>query len=129
MIRTSVKSLLFTVVTLLILAGCNFSDMGGKTVEAYLNALVNGDREQMVLLTCEDFQKEAMLEFDSFQGVKSSLDNVKCKQVESKDGNILVTCSGNILATYGNEVQKFDLSNQTYHIIQDEQEWLICGRD
>lgn len=115
---------------LTILAACGQKkDVAGKTVEAYLQALVSGDSDRMVTLSCSDYEKEAMLEFDSFQGVKPSLENVVCKQTGSDGNLILVKCEGKILATYGNEVQEFDLSNQTYKVAQESQEWLVCGRE
>lgn len=110
--------------------GCGQSkDIAGETVEAYLQALVSGDSDRMVSLSCSDYEKEAILELDSFQGVKPSLDNVACEQTGAEGDTRLVKCTGKILATYGNELQEFDLSRQTYRVAQEGKEWLVCGQE
>jgi len=117
-------------IPLLTLPACIQSqDGGGAIVQAYLQALVDGNKDRMISLTCGDFQAEAILEFDSFQGVKSSLENVTCKQTGGDEKTKEVTCTGKISATYGNEIQEFDLSSQTYRLNLEGQEWLICGRE
>ncbi|NPV76012.1 MAG: hypothetical protein HPY59_06495 [Anaerolineae bacterium] len=104
-------------------------EIGGEIVKAYLQAVVSGDSDRMLTLSCSDFEEDAILELDSFQGVKASLNNVACEQTGSDGDIILVKCTGKILATYGNELQEFDLSSQTYRVAQEGQEWVVCGRE
>jgi len=40
-----------------------------------------------------------------------------------------VICSGSIEASYGDEIRSFDLSERTYHLVQDGSDWLVCGYD
>ncbi len=115
--------------TAILVACSQKAKIGGETVEAYLQALVSGDSDRMLTLSCSDYEEDAILELDSFQGVKPSLDNVVCEQTGSDGDMILVQCTGKILATYGNELQEFDLSGQTYRVAQEGQEWVVCGRE
>jgi hypothetical protein len=107
--------------------GSGAKDPAAQTVNNYLQALVAGDNNRITTLSCKDFEKQANLEVDSFAGVKPSLKDVVC-QVRGTEGSArVVTCTGKISATYGNEVQEFDLSKQSYIVNQQGSDWLVCG--
>ncbi len=113
-----------------ILIGCGRKeDIAGKVVEAYLQALVSGDSDRLLNLSCGEYEQEAILELDSFQGVKPSLENLACAQSGMDGDTVLVQCTGKIVATYGNEIQEFELNSQTYRVAQEGSEWLVCGRE
>lgn len=97
------------------------------TVEDYLRALVDKDEVRLVSLVCPDFEEQALLEFDSFSLVKTSLEGLDC-QAEVQDGAASVTCQGKILATYGTENQQFDLGERVYQVEEKGGDWLICGQ-
>jgi hypothetical protein len=44
------------------------------SVEAFLNALVEKDEAQMVTLTCEAYETDALLEYDAFSLVQTRLE-------------------------------------------------------
>jgi hypothetical protein len=98
-----------------------------QTLETYLQALVNKDEDTLVRLTCADWELNALLEYDAFGGVETSLDGLSCEQVEGGDGTATVVCQGKILASYQNEVQEFDLSGRTYQMVEQSGDWLVCG--
>lgn len=113
-----------------ILSACGgSSDPSARVVLKYLQAMVTGDASQTAKLACKDFEDQASKDADSFTGVKASLDGAACKKTGSDQGADLVSCSGKISATYGNEIQAFDLAGPTYKVIQQSGEWLVCGRD
>lgn len=127
--RTFQQFLLFS---LLLLAACG----GGqgsqnteavRTLESYLTALVEKDEARLVSLTCPDWEMNALLEFDSFQAVDTELADLDCRETGSADGTVQVNCGGKILATYGEEVQEFDLGGRTYNLVQSGADWQVCG--
>jgi hypothetical protein len=94
-----------------------------QTVERYLQAKVESDREALASLLCSEM--EGVLEreartFDSVSGVR--LDGMSCTQ----DGDSsTVRCTGRILATYGTEETEFPLV--AYRVVQEDGEWKWCG--
>jgi len=117
-------------IALLLLAACT----GGSTasgapaaVEDYLQALVDQDTSRLSSLSCADWEEDALLELDSFQGVTARLDAPACT-VTGEDGEAaLVTCQGKIVATYNNEDQELALNVRTYRVIEDGGTWQVCG--
>ena len=107
--------------------GSNTSDPASKVVVSYLNALVNKDSVRLSALSCAKWESDALLELDSLQAVKTRLDGLTCKTSGSDGGITLVSCQGNILATYDGEDQALDLSVRTYQIKQQGGEYLVCG--
>lgn len=118
-----------------ILAGCQpdaaltTDAPASETLAAYLNALTAKDETTLSALSCADWESQALLELDAFQAVDTSLEDLACRQTTTEDGSVTVNCSGKIVASYGNEVQEFDLSRRTYHMLQDNGDWLVCGYD
>jgi hypothetical protein len=121
--------LILVVVGVLILTACgsSSSDQAPKAIEMYLQALVNEDADQLATLSCKDWEADAMMEVDSFQGVSASLDGVICAEAGTEGGAVFVGCEGAIKATYGNEQQEIPLAGRTYKVVQEGGEWLMCG--
>jgi hypothetical protein len=120
---------LFVILTILLAACSSTKSQAAATVENYLTALTDKDEALLVSHICSEYEFEALLEFDSFSYLKTQLQDVSCEEVSSQDGQADVVCQGSIEATYGNEIRSFDLSHRTYHLIQENGSWLICGYD
>ena len=121
---------LFAITTLLALAGCSGSGTGNaapKVVENYLQALVAQDTAKLSTLSCKDWEKQALLELDSFQGVTAKVDQPACTQTGTDGHTALVVCQGKIVATYNNENQELPLNARTYKVVQESGEWRVCG--
>ncbi len=123
------KIFILVVVGVLILTACGGSstDKAPEAVELYLQALVNEDADQLATLSCKDWEADAMMEVDSFQGVSASLDGVICAEAGTEGDAVFVGCEGAIKATYGNEQQEIPLAGRTYKVVQEGGEWLMCG--
>ncbi|HAF61610.1 MAG TPA: hypothetical protein DCK95_04720 [Anaerolineaceae bacterium] len=119
-----ILSLLFLFTFLL---GCSTKSDPAQSVLEYLNSLVNQDADRAVAVSCADWEKQALLETDSFLSVEALLNNVTCKTVMEGDTEAEVTCNGTIDMTYNEEVRSIDLSLRTYSLIYQSGEWLVCG--
>lgn len=98
-----------------------------RALEDFLEALTNKDEALMISYTCPDYELGALLEYDAYALVKTSLENLSCQGVSQDNGVAQVSCQGSIEAAYGNEQRSFDLSDRTYQIINDSDSWLVCG--
>ncbi|MFH2037850.1 MAG: hypothetical protein ABIJ65_00275 [Chloroflexota bacterium] len=96
-------------------------------VESYLKALVAKDDKSLSILSCSDFEADALMELDSFQAVEVRLDGLACSAVGTSGEFSLVNCQGNIVATYNGEDQNIDLSARNYQVIDQKGEFLVCG--
>lgn len=119
--------LLLITITTVALAACASPARPEKAVETYLTALVNQDVNRLVTASCKDWEEKARLEADSFQAVKASLDGMVCVKAGDEGESAKVTCSGKIVATYGNENQEIPLDRRTYLVSQEGGEWRMCG--
>lgn len=121
--------LLFAAVALFsLLSACaGGGDAPAKTVELYYQALADKDQDQMVNLSCADWESMALLELDSFLSVETTLEGASCQTESQEDGTARVTCQGEIAATYDGEIRAFSLSGQTYLVVQEGGEWRVCG--
>ncbi|MGW8249403.1 MAG: hypothetical protein ACWGO1_02085 [Anaerolineales bacterium] len=125
------KSTPFTIYLLLaltaVLVGCSNQGSAADSILNYLQALTSGNRNQLVLASCADWEAQAVTELESFSAVTVSLEDASCSE-SGKDGDItLVSCSGKIVANYGNEVLEIDLSERTYQAVTEGGEWRMCG--
>jgi len=130
--KRSLFVILFLVSVAIITAGCQPQVSGTttpaiKALMAYLNALTNKDEATLTVLSCADWEANALLELDAFQSVETSLEGLSCQQNVADDGSVTVTCEGKIVASYGGEVQEFDLSERTYSMVEQGGDWLVCG--
>lgn len=117
-------SILFLLVSC---SGRTDEDLAGKAVEAYLQALVSENADHLATLSCAAWEEQAVMEVDAFVGVSASLNNVVCKQTGTENGDALVSCQGEILATYNNEQQSLPLEGLVYQVVQERGDWLVCG--
>jgi hypothetical protein len=122
------KTLVSSLLLLIILSACAGS--GSKpeqAVEAYLTAIVDADLTKISTLSCGEWEENAWLELDSFQGVDVSLQDMQCTQ-SGTDGDLaLVTCSGEFLTSYDGEEMEIDLGTREFELVQQSGEWLVCG--
>jgi hypothetical protein len=126
-----IRRLLF----LVLLAGLVLTACGGgegksaavQAMEAYMQAFNAKDYDTIAPLTCKDWELQAFLEIDSFQGVETQLQDMVCSDTGTDGDKTLVQCTGKIIASYGNEKQEFDMSLRTYELIKQSGNWLVCG--
>jgi hypothetical protein len=121
------QMLLIVFIALLLSACAGGGDAPAQTVELYYQALVEKDQDRLVNLSCADWESMALLEFDSFLSVETTLENAACQTVSQEDGTARVTCQGAIAASYEGEIREFPLTGQTYLVTQEAGEWRVCG--
>ena len=115
----------------LLLAACGTG--GGDTagaasaVEAYLQARVEQNVEQMTLLSCPEWEAQARVEAISFQSMDASLEGVTCEANGTQGENALVDCQGKIVTTYQGEVREWSVSDHPYVVVEQDGEWRMCG--
>jgi hypothetical protein len=123
--------LIIGLLMILLLTSCrgpeSDSSSPAKVVEAYLTALVNKDNSSLSTLSCSDWEANALMELDSLQAVEVRLDGLTCKDAGSSAEFSLVNCQGNIVATYNGEDQNIDLSTRNYQVVNQGNEFLVCG--
>ncbi len=111
------------------LAACSGRSTPEGVVETYLNALVDKDEPTLTTLTCGDWEAQALLEYDSFSSVATSLEGLRCTRNDEQDQQASVSCAGKIQATYANETRQFDLQDRIYSVVKQGDNWLVCGYD
>jgi hypothetical protein len=116
-----------------LLAGCGAgggsADTAGaaRTIEAYLQARVQENVEQMTLLSCPAWEAQARLEAVSFQSMNAKLDGVTCAAGEEQEDSVLVNCQGKITTTYQGEAREWSVAEHPYVVVQQDGEWRMCG--
>jgi hypothetical protein len=119
--------MLALLISAFILASCGTNSTAQTAIEGYLQALTSKNADQLANLSCADWESQAKTELESFGAVSVTLDNPSCQE-SGKDGDYtLVSCSGKIIANYGNEVLEIDLSERTYLAANEGGEWRMCG--
>jgi hypothetical protein len=121
--------ILWVIILTFVLAGCEGETSPAvRSVENYLEALVNKEEAFMASYLCPAFEVEAFIEFDSFALVQTALEGLICSETGEEPGKVMVVCQGRIEATYGNELRSFDLSERIYTVVESEGgDWLVCG--
>ena len=127
--RTFAIIILLSILTALLAACGSAAPAAGpeKAVETYLTALVNQDVNRLTTASCKTWEEKAKLEADSFQAVKAKLDGMVCTKSGDESDSAKVTCTGKIVATYGNENQEIPLDRRAYLVTQEGGEWRMCG--
>jgi hypothetical protein len=106
----------------LVLAGCASNDPA-DAVERYLQAKVAGDRETLGGLLCAELEDTLNTEASSFASVtEARIEGMECRRDE---GAQTVTCTGEIVASYGAENTTFPLL--TYRVTEEGGAWKWCG--
>ena len=123
------KIILTLALAIIIVSGCTAStqDLASSAVEAYIKALQAKDLNQMINLSCAAWEADAKLEYDSFAAVETTLEGLSCQETDTQENFTLVTCSGQIIASYGAEDLIIDLSERNYRAVQEGGEWRMCG--
>lgn len=128
---TRIISIIFLITfSAALLSACTSSSAAAgpeKAVETYLTALVNQDNNRLATASCKTWEEKAKLEADSFQAVKAKLDGMVCVKSGDEGASAKVTCTGKIVATYGNENQEIPLNRRAYLVTQEGGEWRMCG--
>jgi hypothetical protein len=121
--RTALILLLMT----LALAACGGEGNPADTVERYLQAKVDGDRQQIQADLCSEMESSLEYEARTFESVSGvELDGMACQQVgDAVDGQAVVSCDGRIVALYGAEETEFPLV--AYRTVQEDGQWKWCG--
>jgi hypothetical protein len=98
-----------------------------SAIEAYNQALVSKNANQLSNLSCKAWEADAENELASFAAVTAQVESPNC-QVSGQDGiYTLVSCSGKIVADYNGENQEIDLSQRIYKAVQEDGQWRMCG--
>jgi len=93
-----------------------------KNVEKYLEAKIKGDEAALRALMCAAMEKNLAMEATTFLGTSGvELQDMACQF----DGVGKVTCTGRIVADYGQEKNEFPLG--AYSVVQEDGEWKYCG--
>lgn len=126
--RRSLIVFLSLTLALLLLAACSGGqgDAAG-TVEAYLQALVAKQSDQLSTLSCADWEASALTELDAFQNVEAQLVDLSCTETGRDETATLVTCTGKITASYNGELQEFPLEGRVYRLVEEGGELRVCG--
>jgi hypothetical protein len=116
----------------LLLSGCSSNQPAGdspavQTLENYLKALADKNETAYSQLICPDWEMDAFLEFDAYQGVQTSLSSLTCRQTGEQNGFTLVTCQGKLSLSYQSEQQVVDLSRRSYRLALKNGTWQVCG--
>lgn len=116
------------VLTILVLAACTASKNEAViAVETYLQALVDKDQDRLLASICPSWETEALLELDALSLIETSLSDLACERTGTEGDFALVVCQGSIDATYGTEVQKFELGQRIFTVTRSGSDWLVCG--
>jgi hypothetical protein len=94
---------------------------------AYIQALVAGETDQLVNLSCAAWEEGARNELASFTAVEVSVQDVGCQSSNLQDDSAQVVCEGKIVANYGNEILEINLADRSYQMIKEGGEWRMCG--
>jgi len=121
--------LIFTILILIFFAaGCRGKNtLAAQSVEEYFQAILEKDQSMLISNTCSSYEQTAMLDFNTFAIVETSLENFSCQTTGTYEDGLTVGCQGSIKASFGNEIRSFDLSNRIYQVIEENGNWLVCG--
>jgi hypothetical protein len=96
-------------------------------IQSYYQALVAKNAEKLVGYSCTSWEDNARTELESLGAVEVRLEDLQC-QVNGEQGEATaVSCSGKIIANYGNEVLEIDLAERQYLAQYEDGDWRMCG--
>lgn len=120
--------LLGVIVFSLVLSACAKESSASEAIESYLKAKVDSDVEKLVTLACADYEAEAVLDADSFEGLNAKLQGLTCTESGTEGDSTLVTCSGMLQIEYrGEEPRTSPLNDTVYLARKVGSEWKMCG--
>jgi hypothetical protein len=118
---------LLLIILSLILAACADEGSAPNAVEDYLKAKVSGDEDQLVNLSCKDWEAQALLDAAPFKSVDAEFEGMSCKEAGKENNFTLVTCEGILSYEYQGELREQNLSDVSYLAIKENGEWKMCG--
>lgn len=123
------KSLLIFLFLSFILTACsgNNSTDSAAAIEAYHQALIAKDTVQLAAQSCAAWEAQAQTELESLGAVDVNLEDMVCTTANVFEDSASVTCTGFLVANYGNEVLRIDLSERNYNSVFEGGEWRMCG--
>ena len=120
------KLLILGTIVVIALGACASGDMAAQAVQDYYQAIVSGDADRAVALSCADWEFNAQMDVDSFQAVDATLDGFTCEQTGTAGDMATVACQGQIVMSYDGEDQFLDLAGN-YQAQNVGGDWLFCG--
>lgn len=122
--KENMKKVFILLISLLLMTACAAADSGdpAATVEAYLQAKVDGDADTVRRLLCTEMEAVWEREARTFESVSGTrTEDMAC----TATGDDKVSCDGKIVAVYGTEETEFPLVS--YRVVQEDGEWKWCG--
>ncbi len=120
--------LLMVIVSSLMLSSCAKESTAPDVIEAYLKARVARNSGKLVTLACTDYETEAALDADAFEGLNAKLQNLKCSEFGTEGDLTLVRCEGTLQIEYrGEEPRTSPLDDTIYVARKEGGEWKMCG--
>lgn len=120
--------LIFTFTLFLTACAADMNAAAVNAVETYVQALADKNADQMIAASCAAWEASAQLELDAFVGVQTRVENMACTVTGTEGAYTLVTCTGEIVATYGAEDRNFPLDTTPFQVLEEGGEWRVCGR-
>lgn len=123
----------FMMILVALLAACGGQQSGApsgdaaKRIEAYLQARVKPDVDQMIGLSCAAWEPNARLEAQSTQGRNAALEGATCSVAGTEGSTAFVACTGKITTSYNGEQRDFDLAERQFKATSEGGEWRMCG--
>jgi hypothetical protein len=122
------RKIMALILTVIFLAACGSDGNGAASaIEAYIQALGTKDTHQISVLSCANWEQNALIEIDSLASVGTQVEDLECQERGTEGEDTLVDCTGIIALDYDGEIQQIDLSNRTYIAHEEGGEWLMCG--
>jgi hypothetical protein len=123
-----VKLTLLILIPFVLTACASQADSGASgAITTYIKSLAAKDVNQLVNASCSAWEANARQELRTFDAVTITLQDLKCQESGEDGETALVSCSGKIVANYGNEVLEINLADRNYQAIKDGGEWRMCG--
>ena len=123
-----------TLITIVIIAnlltacGQSANNYGAaQAIEAYLTALSDQDPDSLINLSCAAWESNAQIESQAYYVVQTRLDGLACATTETDGEFTVISCEGNIIATYSGEDKPLSLSARQYLSVEEGGEWRMCG--
>ncbi len=116
---------LILLLILLLLTACSSGGGGdpAAAVQKYIQAKAAGDADSIRQLLCAEMESVMEREARTFESVSDvRIEDMSCQQVGDSQ---VVSCTGQIVATYGTEDTEFPLTS--YRVVDEDGEWKWCG--
>lgn len=124
-----IRSTLFVMLGLsMLLTACGPSDeAAANSIEHYIESVVSQDMDAAINASCADWEADARTEVISFDGVSAHLEGMSCSVISTDGDTNLVSCAGEIIATYAGEDTPLPLTDYVYTVVNEGGEWRMCG--